>query len=268
MKIQANGITMNYELTGSGKCLTLIHGIGFNLNAWSNQVPAWSQYYRVPTYDIRGHGQTEFPEGELSTELWIDDLYAILKALDIEETYLLGHSMAGGIAARFALAHPGMVKALILSSGLGLIPGGGGERSEEERLRATANRQAQLEAIKKEGMTAVSRGRFQGMFSPGFADRNPAAVERYKAVMLQNDPEKYLQVMQRMGNPGASPDLGRISCSVLIIAGEYDSAGITVAKAVHQAVPGSHSGYSRRGRFPPSRRRMSTMKPCWHSSLA
>ena len=93
--IIANGISMNFELIGSGKCLTLIHGAGDNLNAWFNQVPAFSQHYRVLTYDVRGHGQTELPEGELTTEIWVDDLYAILKALNISETFLLGHSMGG-----------------------------------------------------------------------------------------------------------------------------------------------------------------------------
>ena len=125
MKIIANGISMNYELIGSGRCLTLIHGAGDNLNAWFNQVPAFSQRYRVLTYDVRGHGQTEMTEEELTTELWVDDLYALLKDLSISETFLLGHSMGGAIALQFTLTHPKMVKALILSNS-----GGARGRSE------------------------------------------------------------------------------------------------------------------------------------------
>ena len=101
MKIIANGISMNYELIGSGKCLTLIHGAGDNLNAWFNQVPAFSQRYRVLTYDVRGHGQTEMTEEELTTELWVDDLYALLKGLNVSQTFLLGHSM--GERLRYSL---------------------------------------------------------------------------------------------------------------------------------------------------------------------
>jgi pimeloyl-ACP methyl ester carboxylesterase len=69
MKIQANDISMNYELSGSGKYFTLIHGAGDNLNAWYNQVPVFSKYYRVLTYDVRGHGQTELPDAELSVDV-------------------------------------------------------------------------------------------------------------------------------------------------------------------------------------------------------
>ena len=64
MRIDANGISMNYEVEGSGKWLVLVHGMGDNLGAWYNQVPVFSQRYRVLTYDVRGHGQTEAPEGE------------------------------------------------------------------------------------------------------------------------------------------------------------------------------------------------------------
>ena len=41
MRIVANGISINYDITGSGKYLTLIHGAGDNLNAWYNQLPAF-----------------------------------------------------------------------------------------------------------------------------------------------------------------------------------------------------------------------------------
>jgi 3-oxoadipate enol-lactonase len=235
MKIIANGISMNYELIGSGRCLTLIHGAGDNLNAWFNQVPAFSQRYRVLTYDVRGHGQTEMTEEELTTELWVDDLYALLKGLNISETFLLGHSMGGAIALQFAVTHPEMIKALILSNSAMAT-----RRSEEEMREMQAHRQAQIEAIKKEGMEAEYRDRLTRMFSPGFVKKNPEAVEQYRLILLQNKPEGYLRVMQRMGRPGTSPDLSKISCPTLIITGEHDPfSGPAAAKATQQTIRGS-----------------------------
>jgi 3-oxoadipate enol-lactonase len=234
MKIIANGISMNYEVVGSGKCLTLIHGAGDNINAWFNQVPAFSQRYRVLTYDVRGHGQTEMTEEELTTELWVDDLYALLKGLNVSETFLLGHSMGGAIALQFTLTHPKMVKALILSNS-----GGARGSSEKEMRKMAAIHQAQIEAIKEEGMKAVVKDRFSRMFSPGFVEKHPEVAERYKSVLLQNKPEGYLRVMQRMGRPSTSPDLSKISCPTLVIGGEYDFGGPSAAKATQEAIPGS-----------------------------
>ncbi len=237
MKIKANRISMNYELSGRGRYFTLIHGAGDNLNAWYNQVPAFSQRYQVLTYDVRGHGQTELPEGELTTELWVEDLYALLKAHNISETILLGHSMGGGIALGFTLTHPEMVKVLILSNSGG---GGAPRRSEEEMRQMAASRQAEMEAIKKEGMKAIFEDRIGRGFSPGFVKKNPETIERYKEIKLQNNPEGYLRVMQRMGRPTTPPDLSKITCPTLIIAGEYDSfGGPAGAKATQEAIHGS-----------------------------
>ncbi len=235
MKIEANGISMEYELSGSGRCFTLIHGAGDNLNAWYNQVPAFSQRYQVLTYDVRGHGQTELPEGELTTELWVEDLYALLKVLNVSETILLGYSMGGAIALEFTIAHPKMVKALILSNSAGTA-----RRSEEEMRQMEANRQAQIEAIKKEGMEAVVKDRLSRIFSPGFVEKNPKTVERYKSILLQNDPEGYLRVMQRMGRPATPPDLSKITCPTLIIAGKHDPfSGPAAARVTQEAIRGS-----------------------------
>lgn len=250
MRIRANGISMNYELSGSGRCFTLIHGAGDNLNEWYNQVPVFSRHYQVLTYDVRGHGQTELPEGELTTELWVDDLYALLKALKIRETILLGFSMGGMIALGFTIAHPDMVKALILSnSGTGLP-----RRSEEETREMEARRQAQIEAIKKEGMEAVVKERISRTFSPGFAEKNPETVKRYRAILMQNNPEGYLRVIQRMGRPTAPLDASKITCPTLIIAGELDVFGGSSAKTTQEAIHGSRLKTFPTGHYTPLER--------------
>ncbi len=63
MKIKANGIEINYELSGKGKTLVLIHGFTDNLNMWYNQVPEFAKQYQVLIYDVRGFGQTEKSAG-------------------------------------------------------------------------------------------------------------------------------------------------------------------------------------------------------------
>jgi 3-oxoadipate enol-lactonase len=235
MKAKANGISMEYELSGSGRYFTLIHGAGENQNVWYNQVSVFSQRYQVLTYDVRGHGKTELPEGELTTELWVEDLYALLKALNISETILLGHSMGGAIALEFTLTHPEMVKALVLSNG-----GGIAGRSEEEMRQLAARRQAVLEAMKTEGMAAVVKDRFGRMFSPGFLEKNPVTAERYQSILLQNNPEGYIKVMQRISYPPTAVDMSKITCPTLIIGGEHDpSHGPVAVKATQEAIPGS-----------------------------
>jgi len=234
MKIEAKGISMNYEITGSGDCLVLIHGAGDNLNAWYNQIPAFSKSYRVLTYDVRGHGQTELTEGDYTPDIWADDLYALLGTLGIDKAYVLGYSMGGTIAATLALKHPEVVNALILSNS-----GGASVISEEAKQRMTERRQAQKEAFEKEGMLGIFKMRTTTTFSPGFAEKNPDVMEKYKAILLQNRTEGYRKVMESMERRGTI-DFSKITCPTLIIAGEHDVfSSPEVGKTLHSLIPKS-----------------------------
>ena len=234
MKIKANGIFVNYELVGNGKCLTLIHGMGSNLNSWRYQVPAFSQHYKVLTYDVRGHGQTEANDEELTIELWVADLYALLKDLNINETFLLGHSMGGSIALQFTLKHANIVKALILSSSVGARG-----RTEKEIHEGAIARQAEIEAIKKDGMKALVRNRLMHNFSPGFVEKNPEIAEWYKSIQLQNTTERYLRLIKHSEHPSSKPDLSKISCPTLVMAGEYDFGVLAEAIVFQKDITGS-----------------------------
>jgi 3-oxoadipate enol-lactonase len=226
MKIIANGISLNYELAGGGQCLTLIHGAGENLNVWYNQAPFFSQSYKVLTYDVRGHGQTDQPKGEFPIEMCVEDLYELLNALGINETFLLGHSMGGRIALQFALKNPETVKALILSNCVGPGP------KREEILQA-------LEIFKSKGLEVSLNDRISRIFSPGFTERNPQAVEKYKSILL-NNPDAFFYTIRSVKPPTAPPDLNKISCPTLIIVGEYDHVtGPLAGKIAQETIRGS-----------------------------
>ncbi len=107
------------------------------------------------------------------------------------EDFFPGHSVGGVIALQFTLTHPEMAKSLIPSDRGGTMPRGAGGRRQEKIPQMAVTHQALIEAIKKEGMEAVVEDRFSRTFPPGFAERNPETVERYKLVLLQNKPEGY-----------------------------------------------------------------------------
>ncbi len=230
MKIEANGILMNYEIAGSGDCLVLIHGAGDNLNAWYNQVTAFSKEYRVLTYDVRGHGETEL-SGDYAFDVWAEDLYTLLKVLNIGLAYVLGYSMGGAIAATFTLKHPEMVKALVLSN-----TGGASPMTEEAMQQMARRRQTQLEAFEKEGMLGIFKIRTTTTFSPGFAQKHPDVMKKYKGILMRNRPEGYRKVMESMARRGPI-DFGKITCPAFIIVGEYDAfSGPEAGKALQSLI--------------------------------
>ncbi|HUS81842.1 MAG TPA: alpha/beta hydrolase [Dehalococcoidia bacterium] len=230
MKIRANGIAMNCKLTGQGDCLVLVHGAGDNLRMWYGQVPVFSQHYRVLTYDVRGFGETECPESQVDMSLLAADLRGLLRALGIDSAFALGYSMGGRIALQLALEQPQMVKALVLAnSGVGLGPRPPGAEERRQSLIAALER-GDLEAV-SEQMTAAS-------FSPGLKERDPALFARYKEVKLANDAQSFARVWGAMVQ-AQPPDLSRLSCPVLLIAGEHDAfMPLESARLTHAAIAG------------------------------
>ena len=110
--IKANGIEIYYEITGSGPPLTLIMGLGCSARQWQRMVTVFAEYFQVITFDNRGVGRTSKPDMDYTTDLFADDTYALLKALKIDKTHLLGASVGGMIAQKFALKYPEMVDRL------------------------------------------------------------------------------------------------------------------------------------------------------------
>jgi 2-succinyl-6-hydroxy-2,4-cyclohexadiene-1-carboxylate synthase len=221
MKIQANGIDVHYEMAGEGDCLILIHGFSDNLSLWYNQVPEFSKQYQVLTLDVRGHGQTETPDGEFSINLFAEDVRELLNALQIEKACVLGYSMGGRIALQLALNHPESVTGLVFANSG--IAGAGYQMSEEQMKEMTERRQQMIEMFDTGDIERIADTMTERSMSPGIRDAKPALFQRYKEIKMQNSPRYYTPIMQAMMASAADPpDLGQIKCPVLIIAGERD----------------------------------------------
>jgi pimeloyl-ACP methyl ester carboxylesterase len=229
MKISANGIEMNYELSGQGNCLVLIHGFGDNLNMWYHQVPDLSKQYRVLTYDVRGFGQTGIAKDPYSMRLLADDLYELLQVLGIKSACVLGYSMGGMIALNFALGHPEVITGLIFANS------GAGDRSTAEREE---RRQRIMHILQQGNIEVTSEMMTVGSFSPGFKERNQAEFNEYKKIKMQNDPSPYISIMEALSADRAPPpDVRKVTCSVLIIAGDKDSfIALDVAESMKNSI--------------------------------
>jgi len=210
MRVKVNDISINYEVAGSGKTLVLIHGLGGNAQSWETIVPLFSGYYRVLTWDVRGHGQSDKPGGSYSTELFASDLAALLRTLGIGNAFVLGHSMGGVIALRFALDFPDLCHALIVSSS-----------AAEVNPQATKYWQDLASTVLERGMEAVPFDAAR-IFSKGFIERNPEVVEEFARNRPVNDPSCYARAALAISAYNYNEELGRIRCPTLIIVGDQD----------------------------------------------
>ncbi|HEY0726801.1 MAG TPA: alpha/beta hydrolase [Pyrinomonadaceae bacterium] len=116
-KVQANGITLNYEQQGDGEPLILIPFLSADNACYAFQVAEYSKHFTCISVDLRGAGESDKPDGPYSTELYADDVAAFMQALGIARAHVTGLSLGAAIGMWLAAKHPDKVKSLSLHSG-------------------------------------------------------------------------------------------------------------------------------------------------------
>lgn len=111
---RANGITLYYEMTGSGPAVVLLSGLGADGHFWYQQVPVLSGHFSVIAVDNRDAGRSDKPEQPYTLRAMADDVAGLLDALEIPSAHVVAASMGGFIAQEFALANPERVRRLVL----------------------------------------------------------------------------------------------------------------------------------------------------------
>lgn len=106
--IQAeDGTRIHYTRTGGEKPpVVLLHGVQVNGLTWLRTAQALETSYDVIMPDFRGHGESGGVENGLSTDILVSDMLTLVKTLDLEKPFVIGHSMGADIAGRVAAVYP------------------------------------------------------------------------------------------------------------------------------------------------------------------
>ncbi len=142
--VNLDGLAMRYYCAGRrGTPIVLIHGLGNSAEVWAGVMPLLAREYLVYALDLPGFGMTPLaPEG---TNIATHVLYLkrFLDALGYPRVTLVGNSLGGWIAARFAIEHPERVERLYLLNSAGLrresmhLPGGDDRQEARQNLEHT-----------------------------------------------------------------------------------------------------------------------------------
>lgn len=106
-------ILFHRQLGESGKPLVILHGLFGSGDNWQTHAKQWSQYFQVFILDNRNHGHSPH-DNEMNYDVMAHDLKETLDQLNLSNVYLLGHSMGGKMAMRFAQLFPRYVEKLIV----------------------------------------------------------------------------------------------------------------------------------------------------------
>lgn len=90
-----------------------IHGAGGGQYTWSYQKGYFERQFHPIVIELPGHGESE-GEGEQDIARYAEYVHSFIKALGLPKVFLIGHSMGGAITQTVALAHPEVIKGIVL----------------------------------------------------------------------------------------------------------------------------------------------------------
>jgi pimeloyl-ACP methyl ester carboxylesterase len=111
-----DGVRIACTVAGEGKRrLLLVHGWMVSSAVWSDVIPALvAQGFAVAAPDLRGAGASDRPQTGYTVDRHVADMEAVVRALGWERCTVVGHSMGGAIAQRFAQRNHGLLDAQVL----------------------------------------------------------------------------------------------------------------------------------------------------------
>lgn len=229
MKVNANGININYTVQGEGPWVVMSHSLACDSRMWEAEAKALSKRYKVLCIDTRGHGGSDAPEGDYTLDMLADDVKAVFDKLGVKDAHWIGLSMGGIIAQVAELKYPGIFKSMVLADTTsGYAPAAAGMWAER------------VKNVRAKGIGAIVQGTLERWFTEGFRKSHPEVVDKVGGWIAQTPANGFCGCAAALPKIAATPRLGEIKTPTLVICGEQDGGTPPeMARTIAAGIPGA-----------------------------
>ncbi|VVE88305.1 3-oxoadipate enol-lactonase [Pandoraea bronchicola] len=227
--IDIGDATLRVAVDGDDRApaLVLSNSLGTTLDMWAPQVSALAREFRVIRYDTRGHGGSSVTPGPYVIDQLGRDVIALLDALRIERASLAGVSMGGMTGMWLGIHAPHRLERLAIVCSSAHI---GGEDGWNARIRT----------VQADGMNAVADAVVSRWFTPEFAQREPAVIERMKTMFRSLSADGYAAACAAVRDMNQLDEIASITAPTLVITGSGDLATPpAMSSAMVERIPGA-----------------------------
>ena len=233
MPVAPDGST--YEITGpaDAPCVVLIHGLGLNRACWQWTGPALAAGYRVLSDDLYGHGESAVPPETPSLSLFSRQLQGLLDHCGIADAVIVGFSLRGMIARRFAQHCPDRARALVIL-----------HSPHQRSAEAQAAILARVEQARDQGPQSTVEAALERWFTEGFRAANPAMMDTVRGWVTANRKEVYHRIYRVLaeGIDEITAPVPPLTCPALVITGDEDYGnGPEMTRAIAAEIAGAQA---------------------------
>jgi len=218
--LNRDGVKIYYETHGEGPVILLSHGYSATSQMWRGQIEAFSRKNKLVIWDMRGHGQSDYPEDQAaySEEATVADMVALLDEVGAKTAIVGGLSLGGYMSLAFHVKHPDRVRALLI------IDTGPGYRKDEGRDGWNRNALKTAERFEKDGL-----GQLQA------ASRERSSATHRNAIGLA----KAARGMLTQRDARVIDSLPEIKVPSLVLVGDKDTPFLAAADYMAAKIPGA-----------------------------
>jgi pimeloyl-ACP methyl ester carboxylesterase len=219
-RIDRDGVGIYYEVHGDGPPLLLTHGYSSTSAMWHGQVEALARDHTLILWDMRGHGQSDYPDDPkaYSEALTIGDIAAILDTVGASSAIIGGLSLGGYMSLAFYRAHPERTRALLI------IDTGPGFKKDEPREAWNARALATADKLDREGL---------GVLKSATRERATASHRNAKGLALA------ARGMLTQRDAAVMELLPNIKVPSLIVVGADDTPFLAASDYMAAKIPGA-----------------------------
>jgi 3-oxoadipate enol-lactonase len=229
MKVQVNGIAINYQIDGpeGAPWLVFSNSLATSTAMWDEQAAALRGSFRVLRYDQRGHGGTEAPAGRYPFDTLLADALALLDALSIKTAHFAGLSMGGATALGLAERHPERFDRIIVC-----------DSPCQSTPQSSQQWEERIAVAQEKGIAALVEPTVARWFPPETVAKNPPHLDKVRAMFRATPVNGFIGCAAALADHDYAAAVATVKSPVLFLVGEKD-APVPAMRKLNEKLPGS-----------------------------
>jgi 3-oxoadipate enol-lactonase len=227
--LDLNGVRVEYDRTGSGPDLLLVHSLLTEMTVFDRVLPQLAARRRVMRINLPGFGRSD-PVALSTVADHADHVARVMQALELRaDSEVFGNGFGAFVVTELAIRHGTRFGQLIVAD---VVPAFAEAARTPFRVMA--------EKVRAGGMSAVLDAAIGRMFPPTFAQRNADVVAARKTALAAVSPECFARACLALAELDLTPRLGSIRNRTLVLCGALDqTTPPALARELAAKIPGA-----------------------------